>query len=175
MTRFGCTNTVAAAVKSTLEELAEILLAHGVEFIVVGGQAEVLLGSARVTYDVDLCYRRTQENLDRLAGALQDLDVGLRAAPPDLPFRVDGRALALGSNFTLTTRFGDLDLLGYLEPLGDYEAIADRAETYRIGELDLKVIALEDLIAIKRHIGRPKDRDSLLHLLAIERVRNEGD
>lgn len=38
--------------KSALELLAEVLLAHGVEFVVVGGQAEVLLGSPRVTYDV---------------------------------------------------------------------------------------------------------------------------
>lgn len=157
--------------QSALEKLADILLAHGVEFIVVGGQAEVLLGSPRVTYDVDLCYRRTQDNLERLAEALRQLDVGLRGAPPDLPFQLDGRALALGSNFALTTKLGDLDLLGYLEPLGDYDAVARHAETYQVGNLELKVISLEDLITIKRHIGRPKDRESLLHLLAIGRVR----
>ena len=46
-----------------------MLAEHGVEFIVVGGQAEALMGSARVTYDVDLCYRRTPQNLERLATA----------------------------------------------------------------------------------------------------------
>ena len=34
-----------------------------------GPQAEALMGSPRVTYDVDLCYRRTPENLERLARA----------------------------------------------------------------------------------------------------------
>ena len=49
--------------QSDLEKIAAILLRHGVEFLVVGGQAEVLMGSPRVTYDTDLCYRRTKENL----------------------------------------------------------------------------------------------------------------
>jgi predicted nucleotidyltransferase len=159
--------------KSALERLAEVLLRHGVEFIVVGGQAEVLLGSPRVTYDVDFCYRRSRENLDRLAAAIVELDVKLRGAPPDLPFQIDARALALGANFTFTTRFGALDLLGHLEPLGGYEAVAERADTYRVGDLELRTIALDDLIAIKRHIRRPKDRESLLQLLAIKRLRNE--
>ena len=158
--------------KSALEQLAEVLLAHGVEFIVVGGQAEALLGSPRVTYDVDLCYRRTAENLERLAAALNGLAIELRGAPPGLPFQIDARSLALGSNFTLTTRFGDLDLLGYLEPLGGYDDIASKAEVYEIGDLRLKVIDLDDLIAIKQHIRRPKDQLALLQLLAIKRLRD---
>src|SRR2546426_2222366 len=54
---------------------------HGVEFIIVGGQAEALMGGARVTYDVDLCYRRTPDNLERLATALGTLNLTLRGAP----------------------------------------------------------------------------------------------
>lgn len=159
--------------KSALELLAEVLLAHGVEFIVIGGQAEALLGSPRVTYDVDLCYRRTKENLERLAAALRNLAVALRGAPGDLPFQIDARSLALGSNFTLTTRFGALDLLGHLEPLGGYDEIVAKAEVYEIGDLRVKVIALDDLIAIKEHIRRPKDQQSLMQLLAIRRLRDE--
>lgn len=102
---------------------------------------------------------------------MRELDVGLRGAPATLPFVIDAKSLALGSNFTLTTRVGDLDLLGDLEPLGDYDAVDARAETYRIGELELRVIRLEDLITIKEHIGRPKDRESLLQLYAIRRIR----
>jgi len=33
--------------QSDLEKIASILLRHGVEFLVVGGQAEVLMGSPR--------------------------------------------------------------------------------------------------------------------------------
>jgi len=44
------------------------------------------MGSARVTYDVDLCYRRTSDNLERLAAALRTLSLALRGAPLDLKF-----------------------------------------------------------------------------------------
>jgi len=160
--------------KSALELIAEVLLRHGVEFIVVGGQAELLHGSSRVTYDIDFCYRRTRENLVRLAEALVELKPTLRGAPPGLPFRLDAEALALGSNYTFRTALGDLDLLGYLEPFGDFEAIANRAITLSVGELELRVIHLDDLIAIKQHIGRPKDQLSLMHLLAIRKTRSES-
>jgi hypothetical protein len=156
--------------KSDLVKIAEILVAHDVEFIVVGGQAETIFGSARVTVDIDLCYRRTKENLKRLAAALHELKPTLRNAPKDLPFTIDEQALALGNNFTFDTPFGDLDLLGYLEPLGDYDAISMKAITVPVAHVKLQVIHIDDLIEIKRYLQRPKDRDSLMHLLAIKKM-----
>ena len=157
--------------KTPFETIIELLTEHEVEFIVIGGQAETLHGSARVTFDIDLCYRRTGENLRRLADVLAGLNPKLRDAPEDLPFRIDAESLALGSNFTLRTSVGDLDLLGHVEPLGGFERLAERAEHMRIGSVDVRVIHLDDLITIKQHLGRPKDRDSLMHLRAIQRVR----
>jgi hypothetical protein len=130
------------------------------------------MGSARVTYDVDLCYRRTPENLERLAAALGSLNLTLRGAPPELKFRLDAQALALGQNYTFQVD-GEypLDLLGYLEPVGVYEDLLPQAETVEIGGRPTRVIGLDDLIRIKRHINRPKDRESLLQLEAIKRLR----
>jgi predicted nucleotidyltransferase len=161
--------------KSDLHQIAEVFARHGVEFIVIGGQAESLMGSARVTYDVDLCYRRTQDNLERLAEALKQLKPTLRGAPPNLAFVIDARSLALGNNYTFETPLGSLDLLGWIDPLGDYDAVIKNAETHRVGDIELKVIGLADLIRVKEHIGRAKDRDSLWQLLAIQRLRREGE
>ena len=151
-----------------------MLADHGVEFMVVGGQAEALMGSARVTYDVDLCYRRTSDNLERLATALATLNLTLRGAPPELKFRLDAAALALGQNYTFEVD-GEypLDLLGHLEPVGTYEELLPRAEVVSIGGRPTRVMALDDLIRIKRYIGRPKDRESLLQLEAIKRLRDQ--
>ncbi len=142
--------------------------------MVVGGQAEALMGSPRVTYDVDLCYRRTRDNLERLAGALGTLNLTLRGAPPDLPFRIDAGALALGQNFTFEVdgEFA-LDLLGYLEPIGTYDDLLPGAERVTLGDRSILVIGLDDLIRIKRHLRRPKDRDSLFQLEAIKRLREQ--
>jgi predicted nucleotidyltransferase len=156
-----------------LEHFARIFIEHGVQFIVIGGQAEYIFGSPRVTYDTDLCYERSSENLARLAAALRQLDVHLRNAPPDLPFIIDARSLALGSNFTFTTSIGDLDLLGFVEPIGDFHALNGTATDYTIDNLPLRVIHLDDLIRIKQHINRSKDRESLLQLLAIKKLREQ--
>jgi predicted nucleotidyltransferase len=160
--------------ESNLERIAKVLLRHGVDFLVIGGQAEILMGSPRVTYDTDLCYRRDPENLEHLAAALQEIRPTLRGAPSDLPLILDVQALSLGNNYTFDTSLGPLDLLGWVEPLGTFEALVPRCETYEVGDLIIRTIGLEDLIRIKQHLGRPRDRESLLQLLAIRKVRNEN-
>ncbi|MCI0650258.1 MAG: hypothetical protein L0Z55_00095 [Planctomycetes bacterium] len=173
MTRFASWSMHIVSDKSAIERIAEIFFRNGVEFLIVGGQAELLFGSPRITYDVDLCYRRTASNLERLAQALVELNPKLRGAPSDLRFRIDAQSLALGCNFTFSTALGDLDLLGYLEPVGGYEELIRSAEAYVVGDLELHTISLGDLIKIKRHIRRPKDIQSLVQLEAIALVREQ--
>src|SRR2546425_12377077 len=130
----GSENMPSESRDTRLQRVFEIMFAHGVEFLVIGGQAEALMGSPRVTYDVDLCYRRTTDNLERLASALGTLKLTLRGAPPDLRFRLDAQALALGQNYTFEVD-GEypLDFLGYLEPIGTYEDLLPHAESVSIG------------------------------------------
>ena len=167
--------TQPATPKSDLRQVAEVMDRHRVEFVVIGGQAETLMGSPRVTYDVDLCYRRTPDNLARLAAALTAIDARLRNAPPDLPFVLDARTLGMGSNFTFHTSVVNLDVLGYVEPIGGYDDLLRSAETYQLvdGRV-VRTIGLDDLIRVKATIKRFKDGESMYQLLAIRRVRDEG-
>lgn len=50
-------------------ELLDALCAAGFEFVVVGGVAAVLHGSARLTVDLDVAAPFTAENLERLFDA----------------------------------------------------------------------------------------------------------
>jgi len=51
-----------------------VRLAQGqVEFVVVGGVSAILQGAEYTTLDLDICYRRTPENITRLAQALAPL------------------------------------------------------------------------------------------------------
>ena len=77
-------------------ELIEHLSAGNVEFIVVGGVAASVLGSARVTQDLDVLYRRTPDNLDRIVNTLAPFSPYPRGAPLGLPFRWDRRTLEFG-------------------------------------------------------------------------------
>jgi len=159
--------------KSALVALVKVLTRHGVEFMVIGGQAAIIHGSPLLSYDYDFCYLRTAENLERLARALQELRPTLRGAPKDLPFRIDRESLALGSNYTFDTQFGSVDFLGWVEPFGTYEALLPRSVMEKLGDLEVRVIGLDDLITIKRHLARPKDRAALFQLEEIKRLKAE--
>jgi predicted nucleotidyltransferase len=106
-----------------------------------------------------------------LADALIEIHPTLRGAPADLPFRIDAESLALGANFTFETDLGPLDLLGWVEPIGMYDDLLPRVEFVEVDRLTLRVIALDDLITIKRHFRRPKDQAALFKLEAIKKMR----
>jgi hypothetical protein len=103
-----------------VEDLLKEFHRLGIEFVVIGRMAAVAQGSAYLTLDLDLCYSRKTENLQKLAHALAPFQPLLRGVSPDLPFRLDASALKSGLNFTLTTDLGDLDLLGEVAALGAY-------------------------------------------------------
>lgn len=150
--------------------ILEILRRHDVRFLVVGGIAGRLHGSARMTEDLDICYSRTTDDLDRLAAALAELDISLRGADPGLPFRPDARTLRSGLNFTFDTRYGPFDCLG--EASGyTYEVLVPNAERAQLDELDVLVVSLDDLIRMKRAAGRPQDIADVEILSKLREVR----
>lgn len=103
-------------------KLLETLAGAEIEFILVGGVAATVHGSARLTQDVDVVYGRSDANLARLAAALAPHGPYLRGAPLGLPFRLDETTLRGGLNFTLSTAIGDLEALAELEALLDESA-----------------------------------------------------
>lgn len=62
-----------------------------------------------------------------------------------------------------------------MEPIGGYDELAPHAELIRLGSLAVRVISLDDLLKIKRRLGRPKDQDALPHLEAIKRMQQEPE
>jgi hypothetical protein len=73
--------------KAALQVLSDAF----VDFVVIGGMAATFHGSARVTYDLDICYARTPENLRRLAKALSPFHPRPRDFPSGLPFQQGDR------------------------------------------------------------------------------------
>lgn len=150
-------------------KLLETLRNGGVEFVLIGGWAAILHGSARTTLDLDVVYRRNKENIARLSAALRPISPYLRGAPPGLPFRWDERTIKNGLNFTLTTTLGDVDLLGEIAGAGMFEDVVKSAVEMDFFEARYKVISLEALIAAKRAAGRPKDLEVIAELELLQR------
>ncbi|HEY0350381.1 MAG TPA: hypothetical protein VGC60_19755 [Pyrinomonadaceae bacterium] len=153
------------------DELIPLLAQAQVEFIIIGGVAARVHGSARLTEDLDIAYRRTHENIQRIVQALAPYDPYVRGAPRGLPFQWDERTIHNGLNFTLTTTLGSIDLLGEVTGGGTYDDLLPHAvirEFYRQRCLCLDV---EMLIRVKRAAGRPKDFEAIAELEAIVEER----
>lgn len=131
--------------------------------LLIGGIAAQVWGSPSLTGDLDLCYERSPENLERLAAALKQLRARLRGSgvPADLPFRVDAKTLGLGDHFTFATDAGDLDCLGTPSGTTGYGDLVVEAPEVELHGIRTRVVSLEDLMRIKRAAGRAKDRAEL--------------
>jgi hypothetical protein len=53
------------------DKLLPLLVNGGIEFILIGGVAGNVLGSARLTFDVDVVYARGKANVERIAKVLK--------------------------------------------------------------------------------------------------------
>lgn len=152
-------------------ELLRRLVAARVEFVVVGGVAARTYGSAMGTDDLDIAAPFTVENLRRVLDAVGGLHPRYAMTVDKRPLTQSAKDLSSYKNLYLLTDLGRLDILGSVEPIGDYSTVAARAETLSVLGMELRVISLDDLIAVKAHVGRPKDRHMELELRAIRELK----
>ena len=158
----------------SFRRIIEILDAHGVEYVVVGGVAAVLHGAPVTTFDIDALVKVDPANSDRVLKALTELDARFREHASLRPTVAD---VAAGGHLLLLTSSGPLDVLGFIGGRKRYEDVADRAETMHIGRQSIRVLSLEALLEDKRALGRDKDLPvvRLLEVLVERRKRPRGD
>jgi hypothetical protein len=149
------------------------LAAANVDFVVVGGLAAIGHGSGIITRDLDIIYAGDHANLDRLGSALVDLDARLRGVAETVPFVPDGPTLRRTQILTLDSPDGPIDLL--VRPSGSppYEVVRERAVLATVDGIEVPIADIDDLIAMKRAAGRPKDLIAIEELEAIKRLRRE--
>ena len=140
--------------------ILETLVAHEVDFVLIGGLAGIARGSSYASYDVDIAYGRARDNLERLSSALQALRASLRGAPPGLPFQLDADTIERGGHFTFDTPYGALDILSDPDGAPPYDKLAAGAgEPAEVEGVLIRVASLDHLIAMKEAAGRPHDKD----------------
>jgi predicted nucleotidyltransferase len=151
-----------------------LLTAHGVDFVVIGGVAAILHGSARNTQDLDICFARDEANLTVLGRALIELEARLRRVADDVPFVPDAGTLRRVQTLTMTTVAGEFDILASPDGSPPYNRLRRNAERYDLGAFAVLVASIDDLIAMKRAAGREKDIADIGELQAIARLRARG-
>ena len=154
--------------------LLRALVDGRVDFVVIGGVAAILHGSARNTFDLDICFASDPGNLEALGSTLVGLQAQLRGVGDAVPFTPDAGALKRIDVLPLTTTAGDLDVLRVPSGAPRYDVLRSHADRYDVGGFEVRVASVEDLIAMKAAAGRAQDLGDIEELEAILRLRSEG-
>jgi len=159
---------------NSLSQLLQRLADSRVDFVVVGGFAGVLHGSAIVTRDLDICAVLTPENVERLRDTLRDLNPLHRMTPQRLSFLNVPKPGESVKNLYLQTDWGIVDILSSISGLGDFASIKANSETFEISGRTCRVISLPDLVLAKEYMGREKDILAAKELRAIAEMRKRA-
>jgi hypothetical protein len=160
------------------ERIFAALYDHGVRYVLIGGLAGVVQGSPSLTEDADILPDMAEDNLERLADCLRELEARLRI-PGELdgvPFDPHPALLRQMSSLTMVTAFGDLDLVISPAGLDDYASVLKNAVEISIDGIPVPTASLDDVIHSKETANRPKDHLSLPYLRALrdEIARRDG-
>lgn len=153
-----------------LNLLLKRLLEHKVDFVLIGGYAAVVHGASQVTHDLDICAMMTEAELTKLKAALSGLAPKHRMNPNVQPtldeYPMPGEKI---DDFYLKTDAGVLDILKDVKPVGGYEEIKKKAAKVNLFGFECAVISLDDLIAVKKSMTRPKDKAVLEELIQVKK------
>ena len=140
---------------------------HEVEYVLFGALAMVFYGYVRNSEDLDIVVSPERENLDRVAEWLMSIDAVLKLNP-DRRFGPRQRwGMHKGSNATVLTPLGQIDVVQQLPGLPEWQQLVKEAEVYEIDGLRVPVMNRATLIELKRRRGSHLD---LADIDAIEQL-----
>lgn len=146
------------------DPILSALNAHGVSYVVVGGLAVAAHGVIRATADLDLVVAADWDNAEALARALTEVDA---RDLDEQPQAISREALVRRVDRRLHTRHGDVHLLHEVDGIPRYDDLQPPA-VFDVGGIAVPVARREDLVAMKRSAGRPKDLIDVAELEALE-------
>jgi hypothetical protein len=138
------------------ERILRALAEHEVQYVLIGGLAAQIYGPMRAEGYAELIPAPDPANLECLAAALRELDARvLNEGHEDTA--IEAGMLPRATIWQFTTRDGGIDVMHDV-PGGDpYAELSERAIHVRLGDFDVPVVDLDDLIRMKLARGRPLD------------------
>jgi len=157
-----------------IEFLLTTLSEAGIRYVVVGGVAVVLHGYLRATADLDLVIGLDQPNVDAAIRTFSHLGLHPRAPVPLHAFAdanqrkrwIDEKNLQVFSLWHPAMPGFEVDI--FVEPPMPFEELFGRASRATIGNAEVPIAAIDDLIEIKRAAGRPRDVEDIEALLRLK-------
>jgi hypothetical protein len=147
-----------AMLNPDFRDMLSALSARGADYMVVGAYALAYHGLPRATGDIDIWVRCSQENAERVLGALTDF-----GAPRNALSIEDLRTPDMVIQIGVAPR--RIDILTSIDGVG-WEEASQQVLLVGIEGLTIPIIGKRHLIENKRASGRPKD---LVDLAWLER------
>ncbi|CCG98591.1 hypothetical protein FAES_0580 [Fibrella aestuarina BUZ 2] len=136
-----------------VQQLFRSLNKYGVQYLLVGGMANIVHGYVRATEDLALWIRVGETNKAKLINALTENDVVGAELLQHVPLLFGWTTVAVGKQgFTLDMGHA---LKAFAD--SDFDACFARARPATFDDVPFRVIHLNDLITEKRATGRAKD------------------
>ncbi len=153
---------IAIMKPNDFKDVLKALHKFEVEYVLIGGVAVNFHGISRLTEDIDLFIKNTQENIDKIRNALNSLydDESLE----EITFaEVEKHAVV---------RYGTphefyIDLIGRLGEAFSYEDI--KYEIFDMGGTPVRLAKIDTLIELKKNTYREKDQADIIMLSKIEK------
>jgi hypothetical protein len=169
-----------AATESDFDLVFAALTQRKVRYLVVGGVAVVLHGVPRFTADLDLVLALDTANVLAALDALAGLAYRPRAPVPLLDFAdpsarrdwIEAEGLTVFSLWSPDHPATEIDL--FIEEPFPFEEVFARATRVDLGENQVTVASIADLIELKRRADRPQDREDIERLLALAEGEDRG-
>ncbi len=154
-------------------DLFSALDRHRVDYLLIGGLAVSLHGVERATMDVDITVAMNADNLAHLIEMARELKLA-----PVLPVPLESlNDLALLRQWhsernldafaMRTPDFAGVTVDVLLFPPVEFSGMAQRAMVLNISSTPVRIVAIDDLIALKQAVGRPVDISDIEHLQRI--------
>ena len=138
------------------ERILRALAEHEVDYVLIGGLAVQTHGHVRTTNDADLIPAPEPANLARLAATLRELEAKV-LNPGEEKTAVDTKMLPRATIWQFATRDGGIDVMHEVPGGRPYKELRQRALQVHLGDIEVPVVDLDDLIQMKLARGRPVD------------------
>lgn len=146
------------------ETAVQALCDAGVQFVIIDGVSAAFHGSARVTYDLDVCYSRDSANLQKLVAALAPFHPRPRGFPESLAFVWDETTLRNPTVLTLQTNVGEIDVLAEVAGIGTFADAEQHSIAVDAFGRTVLSLDLPSLIRAKKAAARAKDLSAIAEL-----------
>lgn len=147
-------------------EFLFLLYKHKVKYLIVGGEAVIYYGHARLTGDIDIFYDKEKENCKLLFESLNEF------WNENIPGIKSQKELQnKGAIFQFGVPPNRIDLINEIEKVSFHSAFINRVAeriSYKRKSFNIFYIGLNDLIINKKAVNRNRDKEDLKFLKLVK-------